>query len=223
MRSLLAPLASVMDDDIGCALWFAASAPADTSEPSVPVLLVGMGADEQGGGYSRHRAAHAAAGWAGLHAALAADVARIASRNLGRDDRCVADHGREARFPFLDESVVAWLSALPVHHKVRCRAASRRAAAHLACRRQCIPALPRGLGEKHVRPPHGVCVPCAAGSLSYRCGGAGVLQILRACAVLMGVPIAAAEPKRAIQVGQRDRLFEGRCAPGCAGCHLTPV
>ena len=32
---------------------------------------------------------------------------RLASRNLGRDDRVVSHHGREARFPYLDEAVLA--------------------------------------------------------------------------------------------------------------------
>lgn len=35
--------------------------------------------------------------------------------NLGRDDRCVAAHGREARFPYLDENVMVLLRALPTH------------------------------------------------------------------------------------------------------------
>jgi asparagine synthetase B (glutamine-hydrolysing) len=57
-----------------------------------------MGADEQCGGYSRHAAAFqrdddgsggGGGGWAVLAAALQADVARIATRNLGRDDRVV--------------------------------------------------------------------------------------------------------------------------------------
>ena len=34
------------------------------------------------------------------------DVSRIATRNLGRDDRVTAAWAREARYPFLDEDVV---------------------------------------------------------------------------------------------------------------------
>ena len=36
------------------------------------------------------------------------------ARNLGRDDRCVGAHGRESRYPYLDEGVVALLRALPL-------------------------------------------------------------------------------------------------------------
>ena len=32
--------------------------------------------------------------------------------------RCISDHGREARFPFLDEDVVSFLNSLPVWLKV---------------------------------------------------------------------------------------------------------
>ena len=32
--------------------------------------------------------------------------------------RCIADHGREARFPFLDENVVSYLHSLPMNDKV---------------------------------------------------------------------------------------------------------
>ena len=79
------------------------------------VLLLGMGADEQMGGYGRHRTAYRKGGWAGLGAELASDRARLWVRNLGRDDRVVSDHGREARFPFLDEAVVGTLGATPLH------------------------------------------------------------------------------------------------------------
>lgn len=71
------------------------------------VLVVGMGADELLAGYSRHRTAWRRGGATALGLELDLDVARIARRNLGRDDRVMADAGREARFPFLDEDVVA--------------------------------------------------------------------------------------------------------------------
>jgi hypothetical protein len=59
-------------------------------------------------------------GWLGLVDEMEMEVNRISERNLGRDDRCISDHGREARFPFLDEQVVSFLSTLPVWLKVSC-------------------------------------------------------------------------------------------------------
>ena len=41
-----------------------------------------------------------------LEREVGVDVARIATRNLGRDDRVTAAWAREARYPFLDEDVV---------------------------------------------------------------------------------------------------------------------
>ncbi|KAJ0410890.1 hypothetical protein ATCC90586_004411 [Pythium insidiosum] len=89
------------------------------------VLLVGVGADEQLGGYGRHRTAFLTRGAAGLEAELARDLQRIWKRNLGRDDRVLAAHARETRLPFLDERVVAWLAALPV--PLRCDLSRERA------------------------------------------------------------------------------------------------
>ncbi|RHY65147.1 hypothetical protein DYB34_000426 [Aphanomyces astaci] len=80
------------------------------------VLLVGIGADEQVAGYGRHKHAYVTGGWDGLRAELDKDMRRIWQRNLGRDDRMIADHGREARFPYLDEDVVAYLRSLPLDH-----------------------------------------------------------------------------------------------------------
>jgi len=52
--------------------------------------------------------------WEALHEEMRIDMHRIWKRNLGRDDRCMADSGKEARFPFLDEDVVAALLGLPL-------------------------------------------------------------------------------------------------------------
>ncbi|CAM9253418.1 unnamed protein product [Phaeothamnion confervicola] len=91
----------------------AAAATAGAFVSRARVLLVGIGADEQLAGYSRHRHAYVRGGTAALEAELAMDLGRLWRRNLGRDDRCLSDHGREARFPYLDEDVVQyvrWLS-----------------------------------------------------------------------------------------------------------------
>lgn len=98
----------------------AAAAPSSTAAlhtrvlADARVLLLGTGADELMGGYSRHRSAQLRGGDAGLRAELAKDVARLWVRNLGRDDRVISDSGREARFPYLDESVMALLRGLPL-------------------------------------------------------------------------------------------------------------
>ncbi|KAF1318456.1 Vacuolar protein sorting-associated protein 33a, partial [Globisporangium splendens] len=90
---------------------------ADADQPytsTARVLLVGIGADEQLAGYGRHRTAFLNGGTQALRDELAMDMRRIWKRNLGRDDRCISAHGKEARFPFLDESVVTYLSGLPI-------------------------------------------------------------------------------------------------------------
>lgn len=127
IRYLVKPLQTYLDDSIGCAVWFATRgkglllqeqggilAPYQTR---ARVVLLGMGADEQLGGYMRYRKAYASEGYKGLLEQIAKDLDRISSRNLGRDDRITADHGMEARFPFLDENVVNYLNSLPIWHK----------------------------------------------------------------------------------------------------------
>ena len=70
-----------------------------------------MGADEQLGGYSRHRGRFVSSGgdFAAVTAEIALEVGRISERNLGRDNRIVADSGVAPRFPYLDEEVVRWV------------------------------------------------------------------------------------------------------------------
>ncbi|EQC42524.1 hypothetical protein SDRG_00257 [Saprolegnia diclina VS20] len=124
------PCVTHMDFNIGTAFWFLArgvgclavtphdmsphSAPRPPYASNVKVLLVGIGADEQLAGYGRHKAAFERDGYDGLRAELRMDMDRLWLRNLGRDDRMISDHGREARFPYLDEHVVNFLAATPL-------------------------------------------------------------------------------------------------------------
>lgn len=78
------------------------------------VLLIGSGADEQFGGYGRHRTAFRRGGWVALQEELEKDTTRIWKRNMGRDDRVISSTGRESRIPYLDEEVVAFLNATPL-------------------------------------------------------------------------------------------------------------
>ncbi|KAJ3129119.1 Asparagine synthetase domain-containing protein 1 [Nowakowskiella sp. JEL0407] len=126
IQSLMIPLQTVMDLSIAMAFWFASRGRGFINESGVKtpyqsrakVLFSGLGADEQMGGYGRHTVSYRKSGWQGILDEIKLDVERIASRNLGRDDRIVSDHGKEVRFPFLDESVVSYLSSLPINLKV---------------------------------------------------------------------------------------------------------
>lgn len=132
---LVHPMTTVLDDSLGFALWFAARGrgreyrTAQPYESKARVLLLGMGADEQLGGYSRHAASFKGSSWSSLGDCVALDIDRISWRNLGRDDRIVADLGRESRTPFLDEDLVSFLNDLPLDLKMRLD-------------------LPRGVGDK---------------------------------------------------------------------------
>lgn len=134
---LVQPLDTVLDDSIGCAVWFASRGigwlvtqdAVRSYKSSAKVILTGIGADEQLAGYSRHRVRFQSHGLEGLNEEIQMELGRISSRNLGRDDRVIGDHGKEARFPFLDENVVSFLNSLPVWEKVDLT-------------------LPRGIGEK---------------------------------------------------------------------------
>ena len=135
IRKLIYPLDTVLDESIGCAIWFAARgegwlrSKGIIYQSTARVVLVGMGSDEQLGGYSRHLNSYNRLGWAGLINEIKVDILRISERNMGRDDRVISDHAKEARFPFLDENVVLFLNSLPIWKKT-------------------ILSLPRGVGDK---------------------------------------------------------------------------
>lgn len=109
-------------------------------------VLLGMGADETLGGYTRHRRTYERGGVPSLRAELDTDFERLWSRNLGRDDRIGADHSREARFPFLDEEVLATLSSIAADDAFR----SPDGLDTEGMLQVCNPALPAGVGDKRV-------------------------------------------------------------------------
>jgi asparagine synthetase B (glutamine-hydrolysing) len=124
---LIHPHNTEMDLSIAYALYFAArgTGVVDTGDTlgktryttSARVLISGLGADELFGGYTRHSTAFTRHGFPGLISELELDVNRLGKRNLGRDDRVIANWGREARFPYLDESLVKWALNCPLWGK----------------------------------------------------------------------------------------------------------
>ncbi|KAK6921903.1 Asparagine synthase [Dillenia turbinata] len=129
VTSLINPAETYMDLNIGMALWLAAAGDGwlcrecnnddDDCErikfkSAARILLVGSGADEQCAGYGRHRTKYREGSWLKLNEEMKLDMHRIWKRNLGRDDRCISDNGKEARFPFLDEDVIRTLLGFPL-------------------------------------------------------------------------------------------------------------
>ncbi|KYN06245.1 PREDICTED: asparagine synthetase domain-containing protein 1 [Cyphomyrmex costatus] len=109
---LLYPLRTILDESLGCAMWFASRAKGvlypvnEIYESPCRILLLGIGADELFGGYMRHRTILKHKGWDALVEELSIELNRISERNLGRDDRIVSDHGKQSRLPYLDENLV---------------------------------------------------------------------------------------------------------------------
>ncbi|XP_033136447.1 asparagine synthetase domain-containing protein 1 isoform X1 [Brassica rapa] len=110
--SLINPADTYMGLNIGTALWLAGRGDGWIHEESeyqgveensqrirykseARVLLIGAGADEQCAGYGRHRTKYRNGSWVALDQEMKLDMQRIWKRNLGRDDRCIADNGKE--------------------------------------------------------------------------------------------------------------------------------
>jgi asparagine synthetase B (glutamine-hydrolysing) len=86
----------------------------DIVQSSCRLLLVGHGADELFGGYGRHETRANRVGLEALREEMLLDLRRLWTRNLGRDDRVMANHGRDIRHPFLDEPVIDFVKNLNV-------------------------------------------------------------------------------------------------------------
>ncbi|XP_043484828.1 asparagine synthetase domain-containing protein 1 [Leptopilina heterotoma] len=117
ISDLIYPLNTILDESLGCALWFASRGIGilneEPYESPCRILLLGMGADELFGGYMRHRTILRQKGWEALIEELKLELNRISDRNLGRDDRVTSDHGKQARFPYLDENLVEFVQTIP--------------------------------------------------------------------------------------------------------------
>jgi len=122
ISSAIAPNGTVLDDSIGCVIWFATRAKGlifSDNSSDVPLhdytkfVLVGSGADEQLGGYARFSTIYKMKGIKGISDEISMEMARIGKRNLGRDDRVGMSNGKSIFAPFLEENFVKWLNGVP--------------------------------------------------------------------------------------------------------------
>ncbi|KAG4304448.1 hypothetical protein PORY_002158 [Pneumocystis oryctolagi] len=124
---LMHPNDTVMDFNISMAFYFAARGYGvlrygDDSlveyNSVARLIFFSLGADEQLGGYSQHLKKYISGGWSEVINELSYNISRLSYRNLGRDDRVISHHGKEIRYPYLDENVVKFLCKLPVRGKM---------------------------------------------------------------------------------------------------------
>lgn len=125
LRDLISPSKNILDESLGAALWFAARGKGVINqkphESNCRVLLLGSGADELFGGYSRHRNAfkRAIPGESELILTqeLDLDWIRLPNRNLARDDRVISDHSTTPRTPYLQEDVIQFVRSLKANQR----------------------------------------------------------------------------------------------------------
>ncbi|XP_035898483.1 asparagine synthetase domain-containing protein CG17486 [Anopheles stephensi] len=133
IANLVFPLRNVLDESLGAALWFASNGTGQKNGASYSstcrVLLLGSGADELFGGYTRHKAAFERnssgappedsyrKAYAALEEELNLDWRRLPSRNLARDDRVISDNGVTPRAPYLQEDFIALVRSLKAYQR----------------------------------------------------------------------------------------------------------
>ncbi|KAK8845569.1 hypothetical protein IAR55_006284 [Kwoniella newhampshirensis] len=137
---LMYPSSTEMDLSLAYPLYFASLGHGSVQQEGgtrqryhvqAKVYLSGLGADEQLGGYARHRHAFHQGGWQGLINETQLDITRLPTRNLSRDDRIISSHARDARYPYLDLTFISYLSSLNIWTK-------------------CDPRLGEGIGDKRL-------------------------------------------------------------------------
>ncbi|VDP52890.1 unnamed protein product [Soboliphyme baturini] len=125
IKHSLKPMVSVIDDSIGCALWFAARGRGTVNGKKyispAKYVYIGMGSDELLAGYSRHRQVFRTGGWKALAQQLKIELSRMWERNSGRDDRVFFDNCRVSLLPYVDEDFVAAVNQLPIWVKADLR------------------------------------------------------------------------------------------------------
>lgn len=133
LRSLVFPLKNVLDESLGAALYFASRGKGLVDENSYQsncrVILMGSGADELFGGYTRHRNAFKRGGSEALKQELEDDWIKLPTRNLARDDRVIGNNGITVRAPYVEEKFVNF-------------------ARNLKSLQRCHPSLEEGVGDK---------------------------------------------------------------------------
>lgn len=157
------------------------------------MLLLGSGADELFGGYTRHRNAYKRRGWPGLAMELMLDWKRISFRNLSRDNRVMCDHGRQPRMPYLDEDFTEVVLQL----KPWFRYATQYTGKYLGKLLNIV--ININIVEKV--PRFIFCFRCFPSEQMVQ--GVGDKLMLRLVAYRLGLRNAAILPKRALQFGSR--------------------
>lgn len=116
LTSLIYPLENVLDESIGAALYFASRGngfvDGEKYKSQCRVLLMGSGADELFGGYTRHKNSFKRGGSKMLQEELEYDWIRLPSRNLSRDDRVIMDNGITVRCPYVEENFANFAKSL---------------------------------------------------------------------------------------------------------------
>ncbi|CCW67359.1 unnamed protein product [Phytomonas sp. Hart1] len=172
------------------------------------VILLGTGADETLGGYTRYRRLYNREGINGARRELEEDFSRFWKRNLGRDDRITMDNGREPRFPYLDEEVLRMLEHIVWGRRSQLlqeRQANLKQQETIDAGAATVPLHPAADDDQLLQASIAPVMSLELGA------GEGDKRVLRHAAAIVGLQKVACLQKRAIQFGSRiaERRIHG--------------